>query len=121
MPFPHTKLREGEVRLLTIPPSAFGSELACSLCVARLQDRPSYEALSYCWGDSRRNHHIRIDEASFAVTDSVYEALQYLRLEDQPSHVWIDHIRIEQTNVHEKNLQVQQMGTEYQHADRTRA
>jgi ankyrin repeat protein len=77
-----------------------------------------YEALSYTWGGTVKTDKIKINACEFAVTQNLYLALQYLRLENEDRILWIDGLCIDQKNDKEKGHQVQQMGNIYRRAER---
>ncbi|KAK4542308.1 hypothetical protein LTR36_006961 [Oleoguttula mirabilis] len=110
------RLLDGQIRVLTVYPDEFGTPIRCELCVERLEDGPAYDALSYAWGDPSLSQTIWIREKRCAVTESVHEALQYLRPRDAELRIWIDAVCIRQDDILEKNVQVQKMGTIYERA-----
>lgn len=113
-------LQRGKIRVLKVLPGDFGSPIVGSLSVKRLDKSHEYEALSYCWGDSTLSKELHINGKRFLVTTSVYEALQHLRSTTTTLHIWIDQVCIDQSNIAEKNVQVQQMGAIYKRATRSR-
>ncbi|KAK3679940.1 hypothetical protein LTR78_000317 [Recurvomyces mirabilis] len=80
---------------------------------------PDYNALSYCWGDATRTHQMQLDGKHFALTTSVYEALQRLRPERDSLCIWIGQVCVNQDGIEERDVQVQQMGQIYQQAANT--
>lgn len=61
---------------------------------------------------------VKINGKTFNVTENLYLALQYLRLQDTDRIIWVDAICIDQSNLRERGHQVQQMGAIYSRADR---
>ncbi|KAK5120890.1 hypothetical protein LTR85_005957 [Meristemomyces frigidus] len=110
------RLLDGEIRLLTVYAGEFASPIRCDLRIERLDDIPEYEALSYAWGDPTMSQTICIREKQCAVTESVYQALQYLRPRDDSLRIWIDAVCINQDDLLEKGVQVQAMGRVYERA-----
>jgi hypothetical protein len=84
--------------------------------VESIHSPPTYESLSYVWGDIRHCVDIRIDGFNFPVTRNLYEALKHLVLEDAVRVVWVDAICINQNDLHERSHQVSQMRYIYQNA-----
>ncbi|KAH8769593.1 ankyrin repeat-containing domain protein, partial [Hyaloscypha sp. PMI_1271] len=82
------------------------------------EDIMPYEALSYTWGDTVKTDKIKVNACEFDVTQNLYLALQYLRLENEDRILWIDGLCIDQMNDKEKGHQVQQMGNIYRQAER---
>ena len=77
-----------------------------------------YEALSYTWGSTVKTDKIKVNACEFDVTQNLYLALQYLRLENEDRILWTDGLCIDQMNDKEKGHQVQQMGNVYRRAER---
>ncbi|KAL5327044.1 hypothetical protein ACEPPN_004734 [Leptodophora sp. 'Broadleaf-Isolate-01'] len=108
-------------------------------------NRPTYEALSYCWGDLADSGTVwrQIEVAALEDEDSeepavsaldceavrekyglilikqnLYGALLRLRLEDRKRLIWVDAMCINQEDDEEKSWQVRIMGDVYREADR---
>jgi len=107
-----------QIRILTLHPRAGDEAISCSLEVARLDEPPPYEALSYAWGDSKERYPIRCGNGSLEVTDSLLAALRRLRDVSAERVLWIDAICINQQDDMEKGHQVQQMAEIYSRASR---
>ena len=108
-----------EFRLVLIQPGSFSDPIKCTLQHAYLQDNPSFEAISYLWGDPKDTVPIFLNSHPFSVTRNLESALRHLRWEDAPRTFWIDAICIDQRNVRERGHQVQLMGEVYRTAERT--
>ncbi|KAK4072005.1 hypothetical protein Trihar35433_4069 [Trichoderma harzianum] len=105
------------IRLLTLTPSQDPSEpIHISLSVVKLSDEPSFEALSYCWGDATDKLLIFCDEVPFPVTKNLESALRHLRQTEGERTLWIDAICINQDNIPERNHQVSIMKDIYRKA-----
>lgn len=76
----------------------------------------NYACLSYVWGLGSKDFQIMIDGFPLYITESLYLALQRLRLQYEQRFLWIDQICINQRNIYQRNSQVQQMGTIYSKA-----
>ena len=109
--------REKEIRRVILQPTNLGLSITCSLDKVSLADKPEYEALSYVWGNSTTRQDIMVDNLPFSATQNLAVALQHLQLPDKPRKLWIDAICINQSNVEERNAQVQMMGEIYAHAN----
>ena len=70
-----------------------------------------YAALSYVWGDPEHVKTIIVNGCDFAVTESLYSALQHIPLSDLAPAVFIDAICIDQASPTEKTEQVQLMSS----------
>jgi hypothetical protein len=108
-----------EFRLVLIQPGPFSSPISCTLQHAFLKDSPSFEALSYVWGDAQDTLPIFLDGHIFNVTTNLECALRHLRLQDKARAFWIDAICIDQLNLKERGYQVDFMGEFYRAAGRT--
>ncbi|KAK4494899.1 hypothetical protein PRZ48_014255 [Zasmidium cellare] len=80
-----------------------------------------YEAVSYCWGDSRRTASMSLNGQSFEAPASAVEALQRFRHSKNSRVVWIDAICIDQADLKEKQFQIEMMVDVYRTASRTLA
>ena len=114
------RLKHGEIRVLTVRSDAFDTPVRCTISLELLDESPQYEALSYAWGGYELCQTIWIEGRQCKVTQSVFEALQWLREPGKISTLWIDAICINQEDILEKNAQVQMMGTIYERAISTR-
>ena len=115
---------EDEFRLVEIQPGKPDDAICCHLFTARVSDKPKYEALSYTWGNPDDKQTIECKGAAgdqdghLLVTQNCAAALRRLRLEDSPRTVWIDSICINQTELTEKNHQLELMAQIYTQAER---
>ena len=83
--------------------------------LASLDEKPTYEALSYEWGSSKsQTLPIKLDGHVRQVQENLY----YQRLNDHTRTLWIDAICINQADTLERNQQVAQMGSIYSLASR---
>ncbi|KAK3669770.1 hypothetical protein LTR78_010343 [Recurvomyces mirabilis] len=82
---------------------------------------PGYDALSWYWGENKKDRHIRIhvaDEArEFPLSQHLYDALHSLRDKYKSRYLWVDSLCIDQDNVEERNQQVPRMSEIYGDAD----
>jgi hypothetical protein len=102
------------------------SEMTFTIRHVKLSESPRYWTLSYTWGapfagmssdwDSpNATHTISIDGRKFEVRWNLEAVLRMLRYYEVEK-IWIDAICIDQSNMQEKNLQVQMMGEIYRNA-----
>lgn len=124
----------------------FRPPIRCSVVIVDLNDNPSYDALSYTWGDpctlylnpkeispsaawASRPFDIEIDGKAVSVGANLYAALLMLRshithqkdpqFKDTPQstgYFWIDALCINQKDLKEKSSQVMMMSRIYQQA-----
>lgn len=107
-------LSEGHIRLLSLAPGNDADPVGKLSCHA-LEDRPSYEALSYVWGGSpsESSPTITIDGAVIKITRNLHAALIALRRDDKYRTLWIDALCINQKDRKERSMQVSMMGEIY--------
>lgn len=110
------------IRILTLHPAPSPEEPLYGVLSAEPLDGPTasdidFEAVSYVWGSRKRVQHLRCGEGRvLPVTQSLYDALQRLRLEDRPRRLWADQICINQDDVEERGQQVNLMNNVYRSA-----
>lgn len=110
-------------RFLVLEPGLKEDDIRCNLQTASFDavqksQWPSYEALSYAWGDPLSFKEIEISGHPLAVTQNLFVALQYLRHVKDARHLWVDAICINQDDIPERNAQVQMMSHIYRGASR---
>lgn len=108
------------IRIIALAPGE--DELKCDIFTVNLDEEPHYEALSYVWGDATKSYNLMIGTGEcLQITKSLNNAFRSLRsLGDQisPRHIWADATCIDQTDIKERNHQVQMMATIYRKASR---
>ena len=102
-------LYHNEIRLITLAPGKWTDLIECSLQIASLDDGPTYEALSYVWGNANLRKWIRLQNSHFDVSKSLEVALRHLRHEKSERTMWIDAMCINQSDNAEKSHQVKKM------------
>jgi hypothetical protein len=110
-----------EIRLLTLLPGAFSSEIRLCLDITPFTEShvPNFEAVSYTWGSAENKKNIFIGESgrkTLAVTQNLAEALPYFRYEDKPRVLWLDAICVDQKKFKERGQQVKRMANLYSKA-----
>jgi hypothetical protein len=79
---------------------------------------PSYTALSYVWGENVRYDDVLLNGRLFPVARNLWSFLRQMNQnEDFITLFWIDAICIDQTNMQERNHQVQMMRQIYSNAE----
>lgn len=99
-------------RFVQIEPAQSEDEpISCSLVQIAFGDRPTFDAMSYMWGDREgdNGHTILLHSVEFHVGKNLFDALHHLRRGCQGKLFWIDAICIDQKNLDERNQQVQMM------------
>lgn len=112
-----------QIRLLTpVYCSDGSSELCFSLSTHRLEDAPSYKAVSYEWGCAEVTHQVQVNGAHVSIRDNLWLFLDMMRTsrtDPEPvGFLWIDQICINQMDLGERARQVQLMGQIFSSASR---
>lgn len=111
------------IRVIHLLPGSPDDELQCSLAAVRLGEQPVYDALSYCWGQRVSNRYISLRPSALlaaatgdpvpitklAITDTLHDALVYLRDPQQERTLWVDQICINQRDDDDRSTQVKLM------------
>ena len=117
-----------EIRLVLLNPGSVEEPISCSLVYTSLNSSEdiAYDALSYCWGDSKEKCNILFTTSGqedlgkpvLSITLSLHSALKSLRTESGPPRMlWIDAICIDQENLIERSQQVAFMKNIYSRAE----
>lgn len=113
-----------EIRLLTVAGLDIHGTIACNLTTVSLvsQPRPTFNALSYVWGDSTQRKPITVNGIATSVTANLELALRSL-IDRAPSAnlskatidspIWIDAVCINQCDLEERGQQVSMMDAIY--------
>ncbi|CAN9198860.1 unnamed protein product [Alternaria alternata] len=128
----HNKLVNGSIytdcleaqsaRFLVLHPGSLHDKIGCHLirpedfAPTYPDERFSYDALSYVWGEEKDPEFIVLCEFRFAITRNLAEALKYLRYTDRGRVLWVDAICINQCDGKEKEAQLLSMHWVYQSA-----
>jgi hypothetical protein len=105
-----------ETRLLKVRYSNDGG-IECDLTTCSLNGNPEYYALSYVWGGPTVTKNILVNEKTVAATINLVAALEIFSVESDSSDLlWVDAICTNQTDVKERNTQVQMMGSIFKKA-----
>jgi hypothetical protein len=110
----------GEIRLLKLLPGEFSSEIYLQLITQPLTETVQlrYDALSYTWGSTQTSALVFVGENTLDITQSLAEALPYLRYPDKSRVLWIDAMCINQRDIVERSQQVKRMAMIYSKAER---
>ncbi|KAK7926686.1 hypothetical protein PG985_003684 [Apiospora marii] len=81
---------------------------------------PSYDAISYRWGDQTDRRFLTANGQRISVTRSLHTALTYMRDESSTRILWIDGVCINQNDTVERGQQVLQMGSIFSGAETVR-
>ncbi|KAF5618633.1 heterokaryon incompatibility 6 OR allele [Fusarium sp. NRRL 52700] len=121
-PYPGPSLPSpSHIRLVYLHPGT-DEAIYCELTTVSIDSAPSYEALSYTWGDPSSTEAINMTTRGFetpqqfSVTSNCFSALKRLRYKDKTRVLWIDALAIDQSNLDERNHQVSLMSKIYSQA-----
>ncbi|KAF1969679.1 HET-domain-containing protein [Bimuria novae-zelandiae CBS 107.79] len=106
------------LRLLELRPGHRSSPIECELFNTSLEETPSYEALSYHWGNVNDTTEIVCNGRDFPITSNLRAALLDLRQPDRKRALWIDALCINQRDYSERNQQLQLMHQIYRRANK---
>jgi hypothetical protein len=101
------------LRVLTLHAGNVLEPIRCTLRTVSLDEKPSYDALSYTWGDPTATKSIQVDGVSIQVTSNLEQALRHMRDRKADLVLWVDAICINQLDTTEKSHQVALMGRIY--------
>lgn len=107
-----------EIRLLDLLPGDGDDDVRCNIRVASLDEYPSYEALSYVWGDHREEKKVELSGCDVSITKNLHAGLCHLRYATVPRTLWIDQLCINQWDLEEKAAQVSLMRQIYKQCTR---
>jgi hypothetical protein len=109
------------IRILHLHPISLShsdTPLSGTLHSTTLRQKPSYQALSYVWGDQIETVKIKINGSIFRIGRSLKSALMHLRSSsDQIVKLWVDAICLNQKDYSKKSHQVKNMGRIYNIAE----
>lgn len=91
--------------------------LSCELYQTDIHADLEYDALSYAWGDRTSKELITCSGRRLEITSSLHGALQRIRHEAHPRHIWADAACINQQDEVEKGHQVRLMRYIYKRAN----
>ena len=106
-----------QIRVLEIPLTADPSQpFQCRLSTVSLDNKPVYEALSYCRSPPSHPTTIIIDGNKMHIGTNLFLALERLRDTKATRTIWIDDLCIDQRNASEVAHQMSLMRDIYRHA-----
>ena len=103
--------------LRLLPDSNFSAPVRCELQEVSLDEKPVYEAISYCWGAPLKLHPILCHDKRLNVSANLTAALRHLRRPETNRVLWADAICISQDDILERSQQVQMMRNIFEGAE----
>lgn len=134
--FRHDTLNSpGLIRLIELLPGGWEDDLRCNIHTIDLDTPPTYDALSYSWGDDYQDDpslptdwvssfvgrfesgqkFLRCNDQIVLISTNLYNALRRLR-DKSIRYLWVDRICIDQSNIPERAEQVRLMRKIYSKA-----
>ncbi|KAI0392360.1 HET-domain-containing protein [Xylariaceae sp. FL0594] len=115
IPYSYREFNDGEyeIRLLELyqPRDAASAYVfQCRLVHVTLKDPPTYDSVSYSWGDLKYRRDLVVDGVAVEVSVSLREALQQLWRMGK-TRIWVVYLCINQADNDEKSGQVRMMDT----------
>ncbi|KAH8592588.1 heterokaryon incompatibility protein-domain-containing protein, partial [Bisporella sp. PMI_857] len=111
------EFRNPTIRILDILPGRDPSRsIYCRLRHTSLKTKPTYDAISYCWGELSPVAEIICNGRSLNITQNLHDALLVFRSQTHVVSVWADAICINQSDGEEKAQQIPFMWRIYQDA-----
>ncbi|KAF3763467.1 HET-domain-containing protein, partial [Cryphonectria parasitica EP155] len=104
-----------ETRLLLIQEGEWGEAITGRLQVVSLSHSPSYEAVSYTWGDRSDERTVYVDGHALRISANLESAFRHLRSSTAPRALWADAVCINQKDTRERSEQVELMRDIYAH------
>ncbi|KAM3424160.1 hypothetical protein BST61_g11297 [Cercospora zeina] len=102
-----------EIRILHVLPGIWTVPLNCTLQVVALKECPSYQALSYTWGDETPMKTMLLNSEPCEIRTNLWSALRRLRRSSERRTLWVDAICINQADAQERSSQLALMGPIY--------
>lgn len=106
------------IRLLEVLDDGFfkDTRVRCRITTWPVDNKPSYYAISYTWGDPEPSSTILINGQAFRIRTNCEFVLKQAYWYKKTSYYWVDAICINQRHLEEKSMQVSIMGNIYKQA-----
>ena len=118
-PYRPLRSKRAEIRLLHLHSGSGEDAVSCVLEHAFLDregERPSYETISYHWGDALVRENIVVDGVDLSVAVNTAAALRRMRKASNNRVLWIDAVCINQDDYDERSQQVELMTEVYHYS-----
>jgi hypothetical protein len=103
-----------QIRVVELVPGRWNDAINCNMRTVSLDEQPSYEALSYVWGDPKDTVPIIVNGTSFPATRNLVAALLRVWSSVTPRTIWVDAMCINQKSLDERTQQILIMGRIYE-------
>lgn len=125
----YTRLEENGIRLLKIHPERRDDHVVCTLGQYSDNKNPTYDALSYYWGDPTRRSRVYLDDTLVSIHETLWEFLDQMQKsimdqmqqsdERKETWIWVDYLCLNQLDDTELHQQIRRMGDIYSKAEKT--
>lgn len=105
----YTPLQDEKIRLVVLHAGEGDEPIRCTVFNTFYADAEPYHPLSYVWGPQASREEIILNGRTWRVTKNLHAFLQHIRSPEGKYLLWIDALSINQSNVIERNAQVQTM------------
>ncbi|KAF7188025.1 Heterokaryon incompatibility protein 6, OR allele [Pseudocercospora fuligena] len=112
----HVLLKNRQECIRLLKASEAEDEPSFLVSQSSIDEAPEYPAISYTWGDPKDLCVIHLDGKTLTVRGNTLYALQQVTRQFPGSHISIDAICINQSDIAEKSAQVNMMGLIYEKA-----
>ena len=111
-----------QIRIVKLHPGLWSSNIVAELLIVELdtlEGEPDYQALSYSWGGHfMLRRLITLNDCSYLVSDTIFNALKEFRHPNEERRLWIDALCINQGDLEERGWQVTLMDSIYRRAEK---
>ncbi|KAF2433571.1 HET-domain-containing protein [Tothia fuscella] len=114
----YDSLPTNAIRVLELLPGEQDDVIHSRLQTKEFKDEPTYEGLSYAWGDASEPVKIMCSGVEMMVGRNLAGALHHIRDETESRYIWADAICINQNDMEERSQQVQMMDRIYRTASK---
>jgi hypothetical protein len=97
------------IRLIRILETSRTDHIKCELRAFDLSSCCPYTALSYTWGPENPTYNVTVGGIPMPSRENLWHFLREMSLASEHGWFWIDAICIDQSNIEERNHQVQMM------------
>lgn len=110
-----------QIRILELLPSKDRKQpIVCNMRIVSLDDKPEYDALSWCWGDPTPSATLSINGVTLQCSENLAIVLPYLRDTSCPKVLWVDAVCINQKDLKEKSTSIPLLARVYKQAQTVR-
>ncbi|KAK1673270.1 heterokaryon incompatibility protein [Colletotrichum godetiae] len=106
------------IRILVLQPGPDTDPIQIGLQEVSIDDSPTFEALSYVWGDPSQRREVDCSGQPVSITENLNDALRHFRRPDRALLIWADALCINQDDMDERAEQVKLMREIYSRADK---